>query len=90
MPGQVPVLTSFRDTDPHQPEQVSTDTLDRCADLLAAGEMDWPAGLTNEQEAELLVATQRHRRARLVKFIASRIAADIAAEVRERAQEAHP
>jgi hypothetical protein len=69
-------------------EQISPDTFQRCAELLAAGEMDWPEGLSKEQQSDLLTAVRRCRRARLIKFIASRIAADLAAEARSRAREA--
>ena len=71
-------------------EPISTETLERCAELLAADEIDWPEGLSDEQEADLLAAVRCHRRARLVKFIASRIAADLASAARDRATEAHP
>jgi len=60
--------------------EVSSETITHCAQLLADGEMDWPHGFSDEQEKMLLVAVRRCRRARLVKFIASRIAADIACE----------
>jgi hypothetical protein len=90
MSGYVPKVTSSSDSDPQRKEQVSAETLDRCARLLAAGEMDWPNGLSDEQQAELLAAVRRWRRTRLVKLIASRIAADLAAETRNRAKGAQP
>ena len=59
---------------------ISADVMARCADLLANGKMDWPTDLSNDQQAELLESVRRHRRSRLIRFIASQIAADIAAE----------
>jgi hypothetical protein len=50
--------------------------------------MQWPDGLSNEQQADLLAGVRRWRRTRLVKLIASRIAADIAAEAKNKAKEA--
>lgn len=90
MSGQTPDSTSSPNSDSQHAGQISAETIERCAQLLAGGEMDWPRGLSDEQEAELLAAARRCRRARLVKFIASRIAADIAHEVRSRAKEAQP
>ena len=90
MNGQSPDSTSLPPNYPGNPEDLSAETLDRCARLLASGEMEWPSGLTEAQQAELLAATREYRRARLVKLIASRIAADIAAETQARAKEARP
>ena len=87
MSGQKPESTSFLHTVPHRAEQLSAETIERFAKLLATGEVDWPAGLSDEQESELLRAVRHFRRARLVKLIASRIAAEIAAETRARAKE---
>ena len=88
MPGQKPQSTSSLHATPYLTEQLSAETIERCAQLLATDEMDWPEGLSGEQDAELLIAVRRYRRARLVKLIASRIAADIASETRSRAKEA--
>ena len=85
-PEQSP--TSFTNSDSHHTKEISVETIKRCAQLLAAGEIDWPQGLSAEQEAELLAAARRCRRTRLVKFIASRIAADIARERKAQAKEA--
>jgi hypothetical protein len=90
MSGHRPKVTSFPESDPRCSQQFSSETLARCARLLAAGEMDWPDGLSKEQEEELLTAVRRWRRARLINLIASRIAADLAAEAGNRAKEAHP
>jgi len=88
MSGQTPDSTGSPNPDSHHAGQISAETIERCAQLLAGGEMDWPQGLSDEQEAELLAAVRRCRRARLVKFIASRIASDIASEMGARAKEA--
>ncbi|MFH1921716.1 MAG: hypothetical protein ABIP48_17770 [Planctomycetota bacterium] len=87
MSGQEPNSTSFPDSDSHHTGHISPETIERSAQLLAGGEMAWPQGLSAEQEAELLKAVRRCRRARLVKFITSRIAADIAHEARSRRTE---
>ena len=90
MSGQRPNSTSSSNSDSRHTEHISAETIERCAQLLAGGEMDWPQGFSGEQEAELLKAVRRCRRARLVRFIASRIAADIAHETRSRATEVQP
>lgn len=64
------------------------DTLGRCAELLAVDEIEWPNGLTSAQEAELAAAVRRLRQRRLIRLVASCIAADIAHEATQRAQEA--
>ncbi len=87
MSGENHNPTSLPVPDPHGPESISAETLNRCAELLADGEMDWPPGLSDEQQTELLTAVRRYRRARLVKFIASQIAADIARQNRGEARE---
>ena len=58
------------------------EALSNCARLIASGEMEWPAILTAEQAGELEVLVRRARRLRLVKLIASCIAADIAKDTR--------
>ncbi len=68
------------------PSEISAETLSRCADLLATEEINWPTGLSESQEAALVAEVRRYRRLRLIKFIASRIAADIARE--EKAEQA--
>jgi hypothetical protein len=88
MSGPTTNSTSSLHADPRRKEQISAETIERCAQLLAAGEMDWPQDFSTEQEADLLTAVRRCRRARLVKFIASRIAADLASEAKGRAKEA--
>jgi hypothetical protein len=87
MPGHEPDSTSSPNSDFDHTGHISAETMERCARLLAAGEMDWPEGLSAEQDAELLAAVRRFRRARLVRLIASRIAADIACEARSKATE---
>lgn len=73
---------------PAQPLDLSVETLSRCAQLLASDEIAWPPGLSEAQEETLVAEVRRYRRTRLVKFIASRIAADIAAE--RKADQARP
>ena len=87
MSGQDPKPTSSPESDPYHTGHISPETIERCAQLLAGGEIEWPQGFSAEQETELLKAVRRCRRARLVKFIASRIAADIAHEARGRRTE---
>ena len=65
---------------PTETPEISNETLSRCAQLLATGEIGWPAGLSDEQELDLVEKVRCYRRAKLVQFIASRIAADIARE----------
>ena len=72
MHGQEPKRISSLHTAPHRTEQISAETIERCAQLLANGEIDWPAGLSDEQEAELLINVRRCRRARLVQFVGPR------------------
>jgi predicted AAA+ superfamily ATPase len=60
--------------------QPTEETLVECAKLLATDAMDWPQNLSDEQQAELVALVRKFRRARLVKLIASQIAADIACE----------
>jgi len=88
MSGPEPVSTNSLHAASHATEPISAETIERCARLLAAGEIGWPQGFSTEQEATLLAAVRRCRRVRLVKLIASRIAADLAAEARKRAKEA--
>ena len=71
---------------PAETPELSDETLSRCARLLATGEIDWPTGLSAEQQLALMAEVRRCRRARLVKFIASLIAADIAREGGGRAE----
>lgn len=52
-------------------------TRDRCAQLLADGQMHWPEDLLPQQADELRDETCRRRRARLLRFIADRIAAEL-------------
>lgn len=90
MSGQTTDSTSSPNADAHSAGQISAETLERCAQLLACGEIDWPQGLSNDQESALLAAVRCCRRARLIKFIASGIAADIAQESRSKAKDAQP
>ena len=80
--------TSSPDADSCPEGQISAETMERCALLLANGEMDWPQGFSDDQAVELRAAVRRCRRTRLVKFIAGRIAADIAHESRRKGKEA--
>ena len=54
------------------PEQLA-----RLAELVADGETDLPDDLATEQLEQLIELVRRRRRARLVRFIARQIAADI-------------
>lgn len=56
--------------------------LANCAQLVASGEIEWPSEISVEQAEELELLVRRARRVRLVKLIASSIAADIAREAR--------
>jgi len=69
--------TSPTDQELTAPE-FTTEVLDRCARLLATNEMQWPQGLSREQESLLTIKVRQLRRARLVRLIAAGIAADIA------------
>jgi hypothetical protein len=62
--------------------ELAPDVLERTARLIGDGQIDWPAGLTPAQEQRLLDEVRRLRRARLVRFIASGIAIDIARDRR--------
>ncbi len=68
--------------------EISRETLLRCAQLLANGELDWPSGLSHDQELTLTAEVRQFRRAGLVRFIAAQIAADIAHETKAKAHEA--
>ena len=72
------LIPSAGESTPHIP----TDALTRCAQLIADGEIEWPSEVFDEQDGELLALVRRYRRSRLVKFLASQIAADIARERR--------
>lgn len=67
---------------PAEDLKISRETLLRCAELLARGEIDWPSGLTDEQEIALTAEVRQVRRTNLRKFIAARIAVDIAREIK--------
>ncbi len=82
MPHSDPRSTSARPSEHKHSRQIPAETLINCAKLLANGEMDWPSDLSDEQQAELLAKVRSFRRTRLVKLIASQIAADIAQEQR--------
>lgn len=68
----------------------TAEALDRCAQLIAADEMQWPPDLSDEQESQLLSAVRRYRRAMLIKFIAARIAADIVQDGKKETTETEP
>lgn len=58
--------------------QLSTvQSFSRWADLVARGEVAFPAGLTQGQEETLLQAVRQRRRQRLVQFVARAIAQEI-------------
>jgi hypothetical protein len=67
---------------PAEDLEISRETLLRCAELLARGEIGWPSGLSQEQERTLTAEIRKFRRTNLMKFIAAQIAADIAAEIK--------
>lgn len=54
--------------------------LQTCAELIAFREIEWPTGLSAAQSTELETMVARARRRRLVKLIATCIAADIASD----------
>lgn len=56
---------------------ITPDALARTAQRVADGQMDIPEGLSDDDAAKLVAEVQKRRRARLVKFIAARIAAEI-------------
>ena len=72
---------------PAEALEISQETILRCARLIASGEIDWPSGLSSEQELTLTAEVRQFRRARLVRFIAAQIAADIARETSCQARE---
>ena len=51
--------------------------IERLAELVAGGEVEWPDDLPESQAAELTAAVRRCRRSRLIKLIARQIAQDI-------------
>ena len=59
------------------PDPPTTERLDRLADLVADGEVDFPAGLGPADAARLTVLVRRRLRDRLVRYIARQIALDI-------------
>lgn len=52
----------------------SAEVCDSMARLVANGEMEWPTGLTPQQEDELLLLVRSLRRDELMTYITSRIA----------------
>lgn len=56
---------------------LTSQQLDRWADLVAAGESPFPSGLADQDERQLVELVRRRRRARLVQFIARVIAREI-------------
>ncbi len=52
--------------------------MDKYAELVAAGEAEFPDGLSREQEAALARRTRARLRDRLVDLVARRVAHDIA------------
>ncbi|MCH7813391.1 MAG: hypothetical protein IID40_05155 [Planctomycetes bacterium] len=65
-------------TQPGQTASAPTADPERLATLVADGEVEWPADLTEHEAAQLTVAVRRGRRQRLVALIAQLIAVDIA------------
>lgn len=59
---------------------LSTETISKCAKLIASGAMEWPTDFPVDQSRELENLVRSYRRARLVKLIASCIAAEIASK----------
>ena len=74
---------------PAEALEITRETMLRCAQLLANGEMGWPSGLSHDQELTLTAEVRQFRRAGLVRFIAAQIAADIAQETQAQAREVH-
>ena len=58
-------------------EELSTDQLTRWADLIANGEVGFPANLPAGQLRELIAEVRQLRRNRLIDYIARAIALDI-------------
>lgn len=80
MPDSQPPSTGKASSTTASTPRISPEALDKCAQLIAVGEVEWPTDLSAEQQRELQALVRRFRRAKLVKFIASQIAADIARE----------
>jgi len=62
------------------PPAATQEQLMRLAQLVADGELPFPGNLPLERRQRLLVEVQRHRRERLVHYIARAIAEDILRE----------
>lgn len=56
MSGQANDSTSIPNVAAHSAEQISAETIEKCAGLLAVGEMDWPEGLSGSQRCTELLA----------------------------------
>ena len=68
-----------RDVDPEPSlDRPTADRLERLADLVAAGEVGFPEGLSPAEEGRLIGLVRARLRGRLVRYIARQIAADIA------------
>ena len=78
------LIPSAGEPTPHIPN----DALTKCAQLIAHGEIEWPLEISDEQQGELLALVRHYRRAKLVRFLASQIAADIARDKRGDSKEA--
>ena len=72
---------------PAETPAISRETLLHCAEFLARGDIDWPGGLTDEQEIALTTEVRQVRRTHLRKFFAGQIAADIAREIKSQDRE---
>ena len=61
-------------------EPLTTEQVDKYAELVAAGEAEFPSGLPKNQEEDLISKIRSRLRRRLVLFIAREIARDVRAE----------
>ena len=66
----------------HRPATLTRDVLIHTARLVADDKINWPTGLTGREEVRITAEVRKFRRARLVKLVASQIAADIARDHR--------
>lgn len=68
---------------------LTTEQFDRYAELVAAGEAEFPNGLPRDQEEDLVKEVRSRLRRRLVRLIARQIALEIAEEDASTRREKH-
>ena len=71
-------------------KSLTPEQMNKFAELVAAGEAEFPDGLSREQEEELTGEVRSRLRQRLVHLIAHRIALDIRSEPRDPLKETRP